>query len=190
MELGLSLGETPKPFRFLEKPRDPVINANSNGNKGSAGFCMALSIGPSSSPGGENDRPSQAEADDEQERVVLRQQQQQQQGCGGGGDVGNDQSPCTDPPVVQLDLLPRTPVPRTHGFPWISSHNGQSLILKPHLPKKDLSPCFLHRFFCGCVFPFLLFSLFFLTRRCLCFVLCGDFVRMYREFRRWWTRCE
>lgn len=136
MELGLSLGETPKPFGFLEKPRDPVINANTNSNKGSAGFCMALSIGPSSSPGGENDQQSQAEADDEQERVVLRQkrqqQQQQQQGGGGGGEVGNDQSPSTDPPVVQLDLLPRTPVPRTHGFPWISSHNGQSLILKTH----------------------------------------------------------
>ncbi|KAF3449984.1 hypothetical protein FNV43_RR06063 [Rhamnella rubrinervis] len=115
MELGLSLGEAPKPFGFLEKPRDQVVN---HSNKKGAGFCMALSIGPSSISGGEND---QNQAD--HERQAQKQQQRGDDDDGDDADVENDQSASTAPPV-QLDLLPRTPVPRTHGFPWISSENG------------------------------------------------------------------
>lgn len=132
MELGLSLGEAPKPFGFLEKPREQVIN---NNNKGT-GFCMALSIGPSSSSGGEND---QNEADHEQQRVIQKQQQQQR-GGDDDADVENDQSASTAPPV-QLDLLPRTPVLRTHGFPWISSENGETFYQKYHPEEPSL--CFL-----------------------------------------------
>ncbi|KAH7544811.1 homeobox-leucine zipper protein HOX11 [Ziziphus jujuba] len=114
MELGLSLGEAPKPFGFLEKPRDQVINnSNNNNNKGS-GFCMALSIGPCSSTGKEND---QNQAD---EQGKERQHQRDD------AEVENGPSVSTGSPPVQLDLLPRTPVPRSHGFPWISSENGCS----------------------------------------------------------------
>lgn len=119
MELGLSLGEAPKPFGFLEKPRDQVIN-NKNNNRGS-GFCMALSIGPCSSTGREND---QNEADEPE-----KEKQQQRDDT----EVENDPSVSTDSPPVQLDLLPRTPVPRSHIFPWISSENGETY--NTHMPK-------------------------------------------------------
>ncbi|EXC42166.1 Homeobox-leucine zipper protein HAT14 [Morus notabilis] len=119
MELGLSLGDPPKPFGFLEK------HQRENDNKSSA-FCMDLSIGPSRT--GEE---GGGRAKEQEEPEELKEKEQQ----GIRNDVvciaqienviGNDNKPGSSPPV-QLDLLPLSPVPRTtttttHGFPWSSS---------------------------------------------------------------------
>ncbi|GMN55341.1 hypothetical protein TIFTF001_024460 [Ficus carica] len=120
MELGLSLGDPPNPFGFLEK------HNRGNDNKGSA-FCMDLSIGPCGTGedgGGGGERVWREEEEPEEP------ERKEQQGSGGNdvvciaqieNIVANDK-PGTSP--VQLDLLPLSPVPRTtssHGFPWSSS---------------------------------------------------------------------
>ncbi|OAY40114.1 homeobox-leucine zipper protein HOX11 [Manihot esculenta] len=107
MELGLSLGDASKPFGYMDKSRDITRTTSS-----SLGFCMALSIGPN----------------------PTNQQELEQQHS---NDTSTDSEPTTkintpttfspvDPPLIQLDLLPNTPVPRSnhHALPWPSSDYG------------------------------------------------------------------
>lgn len=104
MELGLSLGEAPKPFSFMEK--------SSKSNKGLE-FCMGLGVGL-------NTREDN-EASDERDSSSKRSAED-------GG--GRDKTASIDPPV-QLDLLPLAPVPRhlsSHlPFPWPSENGNRSL---------------------------------------------------------------
>ena len=100
MELGLSLGDTPKPFRFVDKQRQPQRGLS----RPDLGFCVDLSIGRTiaGDKEGDEEKPNQREEESD----------------------GNE-----DPPI-QLDLLPRNPVQRNltnpyQGFPWPSSENGK-----------------------------------------------------------------
>ncbi|XP_062077506.1 homeobox-leucine zipper protein HOX11-like [Humulus lupulus] len=124
MELGLSLGDPPKPLGFVEKHhRD---RDHSNNDKASP-FCMDLSIGPLRSRGGEeNGRQDELNSKEQQRRRDEISQIE-------GTTTTNDgKSGSSSEPPVQLDLLPHTPVPRSHGgsgFPWSSSaeiHDGAS----------------------------------------------------------------
>ncbi|KAF2319340.1 hypothetical protein GH714_014908 [Hevea brasiliensis] len=113
MELGLSLGDASKPFGFIDKSRDITTN---NRSSSSLGFCMALSIGPNPT---------------NQQELQLEQEQEH------SNDNSTDSATTTkiktptnlsplDPPLIQLDLLPNTPVTRSnlHALPWPSSDNG------------------------------------------------------------------
>lgn len=103
MELGLSLGDAPKPFRFVEKqpqvpPPQRVLS------RPDLGFCVDLSIG----------RPFVGEKEDDEEKPNQRE----------------DESDANEDPPIQLDLLPHNPVPRNltnpyQGFPWPSSENDE-----------------------------------------------------------------
>ncbi|EEF50208.1 homeobox-leucine zipper protein HOX11 [Ricinus communis] len=139
MELGLSLGDASKPLGFIEKARDVS-------SKRRLGFCMGLSIDP-------NPRNEQQDADhhhDEQEA-----EEDGDKGKHSSNNYSTDTAattstikikraapdhdlidtdhqhhrrPSTDPPIIQLDLLPNTPVvvPRHHhhALLWPSSDNG------------------------------------------------------------------
>lgn len=88
MELALSLGDTPKPFSFLDKPTNLAT-------KDPPGLCIARG-GPSFGAG----KALEEKRDDDGRRGS------------------------SDPPL-QLDLLPFTPVPRSHPssqlrIPWLS----------------------------------------------------------------------
>ncbi|XP_022991918.1 homeobox-leucine zipper protein HOX11-like [Cucurbita maxima] len=103
MELGLSLGDAPKPFRFVEK-QPPVTPRPRRISRPDLGFCVDLSIG----------RPVAGEKEDDEEKINQRDYESD----------GNE-----DPPI-QLDLLPHNPVPRNltnpyQGFPWPSSENDE-----------------------------------------------------------------
>ncbi|KAG6429037.1 hypothetical protein SASPL_107076 [Salvia splendens] len=95
MELALSLGDTPKPFSFLEKPQK--IHSKD------LGFCM--STGKVSSDGGEKSNKS------DESRF--------------------SDGPISSDPPVQLDLLPFSPVQRSHPssnklpFPWLKDKLGE-----------------------------------------------------------------
>ncbi|KAL5762821.1 hypothetical protein ACOSP7_019085 [Xanthoceras sorbifolium] len=103
MELGLSLGDASKAFGFMEKSHDHVTNK-------SLGFCMGLSIGP-------NGNNKESQEDDR---------------CHHHDDEVKKQTSPDKPeaPIVQLDLLPNTPVPRNPSsvqllaFPWASSSDN------------------------------------------------------------------
>ncbi|KAK9986624.1 hypothetical protein SO802_031575 [Lithocarpus litseifolius] len=97
MELALSLGDAPKPFTFLDKT--PKFS-----NK-DLGFCMGLGTSSGSRSSDEKTRETrESEEDDGDERRRVS----------------------SDPPL-QLDLLPFTPVLRTHQpsqlrFPWLTDN--------------------------------------------------------------------
>ena len=120
MELGLSLGDPPKPFGFIAKQSDEI-----NDDKSSA-FCMDLSIGPLRPRTGE-DNQRQHEPDE----LNLKEQQRRDEN-------GKSGSSSSEPPV-QLDLLPHAPVPRTHGgFSWSSpSTENHGEFIKTQIPKNQ-----------------------------------------------------
>ncbi|KAL0339547.1 UNVERIFIED_CONTAM: Homeobox-leucine zipper protein HAT14 [Sesamum radiatum] len=103
MELALSLGDTPKPFSLLEKSQK-ILGKD-------LGFCMGMAVGKSDAESNTRCKETTAgllfSADDDQRR--------------------SDSS--SDPPV-QLDLLPFSPVHRTHPsshkfpFPWLTEKLG------------------------------------------------------------------
>lgn len=106
MELALSLGDTPKPFSFLDNT--PKISHKD------LGFCMGLGSGFS---GRSDDKKEACEAEDR--RVVIRDE--------------GERRVSSDPPL-QLDLLPFSPVPRSQPpsqlrFPWLTDNRN------PHFPK-------------------------------------------------------
>lgn len=101
MELALSLGDAPKPFTFLDKTPKVVSNKD-------LGFCMGLGSG---SGGSSDDKTVSREGDGRRE--VIR-------------DEGGERRVSSDPPV-QLELLPFSPVPRSHPptqlrFPWLTDN--------------------------------------------------------------------
>ncbi|XP_059462676.1 homeobox-leucine zipper protein HOX11 [Corylus avellana] len=101
MELALSLGDAPKPFTFLDKTPKAVSNKD-------LGFCMGLGSG---SGGSSDDKTVSREGDGRRE--VIR-------------DEGGERRVSSDPPV-QLELLPFSPVPRSHPptqlrFPWLTDN--------------------------------------------------------------------
>lgn len=105
MELGLSLGDAPKPFRFVDKQPQPPPPQRGLSHP-DLGFCVDLSIG----------RPVAGEKEDDEEKPNQRE----------------DESDGNEDPPIQLDLLPHNPVPRNltnpyQGFPWPSSENGKIL---------------------------------------------------------------
>eukprot|EP00268_Persea_americana_P064827 TRINITY_DN8579_c2_g1_i2.p1 TRINITY_DN8579_c2_g1~~TRINITY_DN8579_c2_g1_i2.p1 ORF type:complete len:348 (-),score=69.31 TRINITY_DN8579_c2_g1_i2:99-1142(-) len=107
MELGLSLGEAPKPFAFMEK--------STKTNKGLE-FCMGLGVGV-------NTREEKEAAD--QRRCLQTFQAADPRRCEDG--EGRDKTVSANPPV-QLDLLPLAPVPRYTSsqlpFPWPVDHGN------------------------------------------------------------------
>ncbi|KAI3868114.1 hypothetical protein MKX03_035330 [Papaver bracteatum] len=107
MELGLSLGDTSRPFGCsTDKNRSKMMK----NNKG-LGFCMALGVGYN---GREEDE--EEEGDDEKSSDEQRTDND-------NNDSGRKVS-SADP--IQLNLLPLVPVTRNQtGFPW-SSENGNS----------------------------------------------------------------
>lgn len=103
MELGLSLGDPPKPLGFIEKHRDQPPNEDK-----APAFCMDLSIGPLC-PTEDNGR------EDEPDELTHKEHRDENNGKSG--------SSSSEVPPVQLDLLPHAPVPRSHGgFPWSENH--------------------------------------------------------------------
>lgn len=126
MELGLSLGDTPKPFGFMEKTHEV------SRNKG-LGFCMGLSIGPSV-PEEVVDVHERREEEDEEEDDHDEEKQTSAANTDEAKktsvvDCGK-RSSSADPPI-QLDLLPNTPVSRNQlpsflPFPWTSDNGKHS----------------------------------------------------------------
>lgn len=101
MELALSLGDTPKPFSFLEKSQK-ILGKD-------LGFCMAA--GKLSSDAEKNTKSDET-----------------------GFSAASTRASPSDPPPVQLELLPFTPVQRTQPppaklpFPWLNDKlGGESL---------------------------------------------------------------
>ncbi|KAI4323342.1 hypothetical protein L6164_022956 [Bauhinia variegata] len=114
MELGLSLGESSKPFEFMEKPREAS-------NQLELGFNTTLSIGPISR---EKDEPEE-EAEEEEKKKENRSNRKDHE--------LQSLSPKSSNNPVQLDLLPRAPVVIARNplsqlsFPWpLPSENGSS----------------------------------------------------------------
>ncbi|KAL9271072.1 Homeobox-leucine zipper protein HAT14-like protein [Drosera capensis] len=111
MELALSLGDTSKPFPFIDKPQ-PTTNTTND----LTGFCMTLALsGGSGDRGGDEERVGSDEEAEEEEEEEKR--------------VSEDA--VVLPPVspLQLDLLPFSPVPRTVAqgnglprFPWLAEN--------------------------------------------------------------------
>lgn len=116
MELGLSLGEAPTPFSFLDKTQKMTT---ANNNKKAVGFCMALGnvFGSSSSSSSEEDQKREQLDDDQDHDHDLTRRT---------GFKDSSADPVDVP--IQLDLLPSVPVPRSHissspfRFPWLT-HN-------------------------------------------------------------------
>lgn len=121
MELGLSLGETPKAFTFLEKSSSAheknkkmvVSNINNNNNNKDLGFCMALQVKGCDNEEGENNNNKKTRYD-----------------------IINERRDSSDPPV-QLDLLPFSPVniSRTSSsnhlmtFSWLTENCKSHLVI-------------------------------------------------------------
>ncbi|KAA8520296.1 hypothetical protein F0562_014552 [Nyssa sinensis] len=113
MELGLSLGDASKPFGLLAKDREIHTTRND------LGFCMALGINSNGRQEQETEKEHHDDdyADDESDEALKTSRR------------NGDQRVSVDLPV-QLDLLPRAPVPRStplhqQSFPW-PSDNGSS----------------------------------------------------------------
>ncbi|KAL9267481.1 Homeobox-leucine zipper protein HAT14-like protein [Drosera capensis] len=112
MELALSLGETSKPFPFIDKPQPTTTTTT----KDLTGFCMTLALsGGSGDRGGDKERVGFDEEAEEEEEEKKR--------------VSEDA--VVPPPVspLQLDLLPFSPVSRTVAqgnglprFPWLAEN--------------------------------------------------------------------
>lgn len=118
MELGLSLGEAPTPFSFLDHKTQK--NNMANNKKDQLGFCMALGNAFRS----DQEKRDQVEDhdhnydhhdDDGDDHEIIRRSRKVS---------------AADPGVpIQLDLLPSVPVPRSHmitssqfRFPWLSDN--------------------------------------------------------------------
>ncbi|XP_041028744.1 homeobox-leucine zipper protein HOX11-like [Juglans microcarpa x Juglans regia] len=100
MELALSLGDTPKPFTFLDKT--PKMSSKD------VGFCMGLG----SAFSGRSDEKRETRQGEDRREVIR--------------DEGERRLLSSDPPV-QLDLLPFSPVPRSQPptqlrFPWLADN--------------------------------------------------------------------
>ncbi|WCJ19015.1 Homeobox-leucine zipper protein family [Euphorbia peplus] len=132
MELGLSLGDRAisKPsFGFMEKARDVTLN-----NKGSLGFCMALSVGspsPNNKRKQEEDEQEDDDDEDEEEDYDTEDDQDKEKHIMNNKRIKNTlvddlHKGRIDSALVQLDLLPNTPVPRQNRHTLLSpfSHNG------------------------------------------------------------------
>ncbi|KDP20388.1 hypothetical protein JCGZ_05271 [Jatropha curcas] len=119
MELGLSLGDASKPFGFIDKARDAE-------NKSRLGFCMGLSIGSNS----RNDKQEELEQEEEEEEDKHSDIKENSRGTTTITDHHKNPSAAVDPPILQLNLLPNTPVvPRNHHYgalPWLSSDNNDA----------------------------------------------------------------
>ncbi|XP_021638556.2 homeobox-leucine zipper protein HOX11 isoform X2 [Hevea brasiliensis] len=100
MELALSLGDTSKPFKFLDQT--PKISTKD------PGFCMGLETGFTATPRS-------------QDKVVDSTLQ---------GEAAADDTRASSDLPVQLNLLPFSPVPRRRQvpsqipFPWLSDNYG------------------------------------------------------------------
>ncbi|KAK2637145.1 hypothetical protein Ddye_031937 [Dipteronia dyeriana] len=111
MELGLSLGDASKTFgTFMEKSND---HHHHHVTSKSLGFCMGLSIGPNVNNTKETDQQDEDHDDDDDEKSKKHK------------------SPEAEAPIVQLDLLPNTPVQRNPSssaqpltFPWVQMGGG------------------------------------------------------------------
>ncbi|CAK9181735.1 unnamed protein product [Ilex paraguariensis] len=120
MELGLSLGDSSKPFAFLPKNRELTPTTTNNTSRG---FCMTLGINSNGrreqEKAQERSHHDSSEDDDRTSEETIKAHTED----------GVDQMVYLSPPV-QLDLLPLAPVPRLTPsnqqiFPW-SSDNGSS----------------------------------------------------------------
>ncbi|XP_058108480.1 homeobox-leucine zipper protein HOX11-like [Magnolia sinica] len=102
MELGLSLGEAPKPFSFMEK-------ASKSSSRG-LGFCMALGVGLNTSEENKEDK-----REGERRAATTEREGERDERVSAG-------------PPIQLDLLPLAPVPRYPPphltFPWSADHGN------------------------------------------------------------------
>ncbi|XP_026416727.1 homeobox-leucine zipper protein HOX11-like isoform X2 [Papaver somniferum] len=109
MELGLSLGDTSRPFGCsTDKNRSKMMK----NNKG-LGFCMALGVGYN----GRDEEEEEEEGDDEKSSDEQRTDND-------NNDSGRNVS-SADP--VQLNLLPLVPFTRNQtGFPWSSENDAGS----------------------------------------------------------------
>ncbi|KAL0452952.1 UNVERIFIED_CONTAM: Homeobox-leucine zipper protein HAT14 [Sesamum latifolium] len=104
MELALSLGDTPKPFSLLEKSQK-ILGKD-------LGFCMGMAVGKSDA-----------------ENNTTRCKETTAGLFSADHDDQRRSDSSSDPPV-QLDLLPFSPVHRTHPsshkfpFPWLTEKLG------------------------------------------------------------------
>jgi hypothetical protein len=120
MELALSLGDSPKPYAFLDKTTK-ISNKD-------LGFCMGLGSGS----GGRSDEKTDSRDGEGRRREVIR-------------DEGERRRVSSDPPL-QLELLPFSPVPRSQPptqlrFPWLTDN------CKYPLPPPPTSTLFFFFFF-------------------------------------------
>ncbi|KAK2977019.1 hypothetical protein RJ640_022285 [Escallonia rubra] len=99
MELGLSLGDSSKPFGFLSKARE-ITSTTTNGLQG---FCMALGI--NSSTGARAQQKSRSHDEDDDDDDTSEEEEEEDE----DDDETTNGRPSLDPPV-QLDLLPLSPV--------------------------------------------------------------------------------
>jgi homeobox-leucine zipper protein len=111
MELALSLGDSPKPYAFLDKTTK-ISNKD-------LGFCMGLGSGS----GGRSDEKTDSRDGEGRRREVIR-------------DEGERRRVSSDPPL-QLELLPFSPVPRSQPptqlrFPWLTD-NCKYPLPPPHI---------------------------------------------------------
>lgn len=98
MELGLSLGDAPKPFRFVEKQPPRGVSRTD------LGFCVDLSIG----------RPVAGETEDDEGKLNQREDESD----------GNEEAP-VQLDLLPHSPVPRNLTNPYQGFPWPSSENGK-----------------------------------------------------------------
>ncbi|XP_028075617.1 homeobox-leucine zipper protein HOX11-like [Camellia sinensis] len=116
MELGLSLGDPSRPFGFLAKDRE--VKTTNTSRNGGVGFCMGLGINNSNGKQEQEEREKASGKGEEESEETLKRSRRN----------GDDHQRLSIDPPLQLDLLPRSPVPRntTHqGVSW-PSDNGSS----------------------------------------------------------------
>lgn len=120
MELGLSLGDaagSSKPFEWMEKSHTHAHTRTSRSNKG-IGFCMELSIGPTSSvrEDGDDDnrKPTQEDEDHHHHHHEDKQTETAAARLVDSAEIRRCSTPTataeTANIIQQLDLLPNTPV--------------------------------------------------------------------------------
>ncbi|KAK9058182.1 hypothetical protein SSX86_023022 [Deinandra increscens subsp. villosa] len=131
MELGLSLGDA-----TLSKSSDGFITttatatsvttaaaSTTEGVDKSLGFCMALGMNPLNGTTHQHTEKSHDDVLEEDDEQILKDNQG---GMIKDATVSSQRIFSMNPPPVQLDLLPSTPVPRHTSFPWSSDNNGSS----------------------------------------------------------------